>query len=214
MLSFKIWQCLSRRYNQLWNVLSFLVKTGSNWDAMSPWHNVLEGMQLAAGPEWSWEESAKPAWSSSLDRWETGLNVGCPSCLAAFSRSMKSQTQNFSLLSAVRSWSWIRSLIYITAALLCPLFLCLVCCRSDCLSMCENGYRVQSCCCDGILENEIHGFYGVGLVKFGDSCKTACAVFSTCTHLLQCVLKILYIPQQWSLILVTLSLKRLREKKK
>lgn len=67
---------------------------------------------------------------------------------------------------------------------------------------------MRSCCCDRILENEIHGFYSVGLVKFWDSCKTASAVFSTCICLLKHVLKIFYVPQHWSLTLVSLSLKR------
>lgn len=60
----------------------------------------------------------------------------------------------------------------------------------------------------GFLENEIHGFYSVGLVKFWDSCKTASAVFSTCICFLQCVFKIFYTPQALELDLVSLRLKR------
>lgn len=183
----------------------FLVKRGFNRDATSPWHNFLEGVQCAAGPEEARAEGAKPAWSNSLARWETGLDVGSPGCLAAFSRSVKKQTQSISLLL---QWEASIELIYITVALLCLVFLCLACYVGNCLSMCENGYRMQSCCCDRILENEIRGFYSVGLVKFWDSCKTASAVFSTCIHLLKCALKIFYAPQHWSLTLARLSLKR------
>jgi len=77
--------------------------------------------------------------------------------------------------------------------------------------MCENGYGRQSCCCDRILENEIHGFNSVGLVKFWDSGKTANAMFSTCIHFIKCVLKIFYAPQYQVPIVLSLSLKRLNK---
>lgn len=60
---------------------SFLVNRGYNWDVMSPWHNFLEGVQGATGPEEAQAEAAKPAWSSSLAGWETELDVSSLDCL-------------------------------------------------------------------------------------------------------------------------------------
>jgi len=81
----------------------FLLKRGFNWDVTSPWHSFLEGVQCAAGPEEAGAEAVKPALSNSPARCEAGLDVGSPGCLAAFCQSMKNQTQNISLLTAVRS---------------------------------------------------------------------------------------------------------------
>lgn len=183
-------------------------KKGFNWDVTSPWHNFLEGVQGAVGPEEARAETAKPAQSSSLAKWEKGLDAGFSGCLADLGWSVKNLNQNISVLTALRSQPWTRSLTYITVVFLHLVLLCLVCYMGDFLSMCENGYSMQSCCCDRILENEIHGCYSVGLVKFWDTCKNASAMFSTCICLLKCVLKIFCVPQDCSLTVASVSFKR------
>lgn len=129
----------------------FLVRKGFKWDVMSSWHDFLEGVQGAVRPEEARAETANPAWSSSLAKWEIGLDAGFPGCLADSGWSVKNLNQNISLLTALRSQPWTRSLIYITVVFLHLVLLCLVCYMGDCLSMCENGYSMQSCCCDRIF---------------------------------------------------------------
>lgn len=74
----------------------FLVKRGFNWDATSPWHDFLEGVQRAAGPEEAQAEAATPVWSNTPARWKTGLDVGSLGCLAAFGRAVKNQNPIYS----------------------------------------------------------------------------------------------------------------------
>ncbi|XP_040974303.1 uncharacterized protein LOC121232435 [Aquila chrysaetos chrysaetos] len=68
MSPFNTLRCLNRRYSCCEMSHPVLVKRGFNGDAMSPWHNFLEGVQCVAGPEEARAEAAKPAWSNSLPR--------------------------------------------------------------------------------------------------------------------------------------------------
>lgn len=151
ILHFKTLHCLNRRYSQFWNILSlFREKELCSHDTTS-WK----------GCKQTWRSPDKSGLFSLTGLCQIKPKYVFKSYLVEWQASLEPGILFVSLLFSPPNF---------------PLFLCYI---GNCLSMCENWCRMQSCCSDRVLENETRGSYSLGLVKFWGSCKTLSATSST-----------------------------------